>query len=105
MPNYRNIAKQIADSRISFLFNRAHSIFLINKELANRYVALAKKYAARTKIKIPHEWKKRICHKCKSFLYPGINCRIRLNSKKGKGTHVSLTCLECNATTRYYIKS
>jgi ribonuclease P protein subunit RPR2 len=104
MPNYRTIAKQIANSRIIFLFERAHTIFPINKELANRYVNLARKYAARTKIKIPLEWKKRICHKCKSFLYPGINCRTRLKSRKGKGTHVSLTCLECNTTTRYFIK-
>lgn len=104
MPNYRIIAKKIAKSRILFLFERAHAIFPVNKELANRYVSLARKYAARVKIKIPTKWKRRICHKCKSFLYPGINCRTRLQSRTGRGSHVSLTCLECNNTSRYFIK-
>ncbi|MHA1291398.1 MAG: ribonuclease P protein component 4 [Promethearchaeota archaeon] len=104
MPNYRKIIKQVAKSRINFLFKKAHEIFPTNKDLANRYVYLARRYAARTKLKISAEWKKRICHKCKKFLYPGINCRTRMQSRKGKGSHVSITCLECNSTTRYFIK-
>lgn len=108
MPRYnknnKNITKQIARSRIKFLFQRAHEIFPENRELANRYVYLANRYAQRAKIKIPVMWKKRVCHKCKKFLYPGINCRIRIQSRKGKGSHVSMTCLECNKTTRYFIK-
>jgi len=105
MPNYKNIVKQIAKTRIKFLFERAHNIFPENRDLANRYVYLARKYAARAKLKIPTKWKQRVCHKCKNFLYPGINCRTRLQSRKGKGSHISLTCFECNKTsTRYFIK-
>ena len=105
MSNSKRLIKQIARTRINFLFQRAHEIFQENKKLSNRYVYLARRYAQRARIKIPFEWKKRICNKCKLFLYPGLNCRIRMQSRKGKGSHVSLTCFECNKTTRYFIKT
>ena len=101
----KNIIKNIANTRIIFLFQLAQEIFPENKELASRYIYLAKKYAQRAKIQIPPIWKKRVCHKCKQFLYPGINCKIRIQSRKGKGSHVSMTCLECYNITRYYIKT
>ena len=97
------IIKQIANTRMNYLFQKAHDIFPNDKELANRYIYLARRYAQRAKIRIPAQWKKRICHKCKRLLYPGINCRTRIHSK-GKGSHVSTTCLDCNHTTRYFIK-
>lgn len=102
--NPKYIVKKIASSRIRYLFQKAHEIFPENKVLANRYIYLARRYAQRAKIKIPFEWKKRICHNCKMFLYPGLNCRVRMHSQKGKGSHVSLTCFECNNTIRYFIK-
>jgi ribonuclease P protein subunit RPR2 len=102
--NPRNIAKKIAEYRMLYLFHKAHEVFLKDKALSNRYIYLARRYAQRAKLKTPIEWKKRICHKCKKFLYPGVNYRIRMSSQKGKGSHVSLTCLECNRTTRYFIK-
>jgi len=102
--NTKNIVKEIANSRMLYLFQKAHEIFPDNKTLANKYIYLARKYAQRAKIEIPFEWKKRICHKCKMFLYPGVNCRVRIHSQKGNGSHISLTCFECNKTTRYYIK-
>ena len=106
MPNYKQLIKQIARTRINFLLQRAHDIFPENKELSNRYVYLARRYAQRARIKIPIEWKKRICHKCKKFLYPGVNCRIRMQSRKGGGgSHISMTCFECKKTARYFIKT
>ncbi|TXT54269.1 MAG: Ribonuclease P protein component 4 [Promethearchaeota archaeon] len=104
MPNYKKIAKRIAKSRIHYLFERATKTFPENRELANKYVDLARLYAQRVRIKIPKEWKRRICHKCKKFLYPSVNCRIRMQSRKGKGSHVSITCLDCGNVNRYYIK-
>lgn len=105
MRDNKKVIKQIAKMRMNYLFNKAHEIFPENKELANRYSYLARKYAQRTKIEIPFEWKKRTCHKCKKFLYPGLNARTRMQSRKGKGSHVSVTCLECNRITRYFIKT
>jgi ribonuclease P protein subunit RPR2 len=88
-----------------YLFERAHEIFPENKLLANRYSYLARRYSQRAKIKIPYNWKKRLCKKCKNFLYPGLNYRIRMHSHRGKASHISLTCFECNNITRYYIKT
>lgn len=99
----RSIVKDIANTRILYLFQRAHEIFPSNQILANRYVYLARRYAQRAKVDIPIIWKKRICKKCKKFLYPGKNYRVRLHSR-GKGSHISVTCLECNKSTRYFIK-
>lgn len=103
--NTKHIIKKIAKSRMLYLFQKAHEIFPENKTLADRYVFLARRYAQRAKISIPFEWKKRICHKCKKFLYPGINYRVRMHSQKKRGSHVSITCLNCTNITRYYIKS
>ena len=102
-PSHKKIIKEIAKVRINYLFQKAEDIFPENRELSNRYVILARKYAQRAKIEIPNKWRKRICHKCKKFLYPGVNCRFRIHSKK-KNSHISLTCFECNKTTRYIIK-
>jgi len=105
MTNPKQIIKLIARSRINYLFQRAQEIFPKNGDLANKYMSLAKTYSQRAKVKIPITWKRRTCHYCKRFLYPGINCRVRMQSRKGKGSHVSMSCLECNKTTRYFIKT
>lgn len=99
----KTIVKRIADTRMNYLFQKAHEILPIDKDLATRYTYLARRYAQRAKIHIPDNWKKRLCHNCKGLLYPGINSRTRIHSR-GKGTHVSTTCLNCNHTTRYFIK-
>ena len=49
---FKYLIKRIADSRMVYLFQRAHEIFPDKKELANRYVYLARRYAQRAKIKI-----------------------------------------------------
>ncbi|MGV9173382.1 MAG: ribonuclease P protein component 4 [Promethearchaeia archaeon] len=108
MPRYRKtkqIIKKIARKRMKFLFELASETLAENRYLANRYAYLARRYAQKAKIRIPFKWKRLICHNCKQFLSPGVNCRYRLQSRKGKGSHISMTCLECGATTRYYIKA
>lgn len=100
---HKKLVKTIAKRRIIYLFQKADDIFIENKDLSNRYVSLARIYAQRAKVKIPFEWRKRICHKCKKFLYPGVNCRFRIHSSNNT-SHISMTCLECNKTTRYIIK-
>jgi len=44
----KGIIKQIAKTRMNFLFKRAHEIFPNQKDLANRYISLARKYAQST---------------------------------------------------------
>jgi ribonuclease P protein subunit RPR2 len=103
MPNYKKIAEKIARSRIHYLLNKADEVFAENEELAQRYVEIAQLYAQRVRIKLPKKWKRRICHKCKAFLYPGINCRVRMQSRKGKGSHISITCFKCKNVNRYFV--
>lgn len=102
---HKRLVKKIARSRIEFLLDRAHKVFPEDKKLANRYVELAIKYSQRAKIRIPKIWKRRICKRCKRFLYPGENCRVRIQSRKGKGSHLTITCLECDGKSRYFLKT
>ncbi len=104
MPNFKKIVKKLAKNRMYYLFNLANEIFHENKELANIYIDLARKYAKRARLKIPKNWHGRICHGCKTLLSPGKNARIRMQSRKGKASHISITCLDCNHITRYNIK-
>ncbi len=104
MKKTKQIIKNIALSRIKFLFEKANEIFPKDEDLANRYIELSQAYSRRSNVKIFRELKRRICHSCKKFLVPGINCRYRMQSRPGKGSHVTLTCFNCNKKTRYYIK-
>ena len=45
---------------------------------SNRYVTLARKIGMRYRVRIPEEYRIHLCRKCNSYLYPGINCRIRI---------------------------
>ncbi|MFO8018521.1 MAG: ribonuclease P protein component 4 [Promethearchaeia archaeon] len=99
------IIRKIARKRMKFLFELAAETIVENRYLANRYAYLAQRYAQKAKIRVPTRWKRLICHNCKSFLSPGVNCRYRLQSRKGKGSHISMTCLECGEITRYHIKA
>jgi ribonuclease P protein subunit RPR2 len=101
---YKGIVKKIARSRINYLLERAHNVFPEDPNLANRYVDLAIKYSQRAKVRIPKKWKSRICKNCKCFLYPGENCRVRIQSRKGKGSHLVITCLNCDGKSRYFLK-
>ena len=92
--------REIALERIKTLFKQARDVFKEDKNLANRYVELARKIAMKYKIRIPSELQKQFCRHCYKFLMPDVNCRIRL--KNGK---VVYYCLECKHFMRFsYIK-
>lgn len=89
------LEKKIAVERIDMLFKLAKENFLSNKARANIYTQLAWRIALRYNVTLPEKWKYSLCRKCKSFLMPGYNMRVRLN--KGR---VILTCLECGRIRR-----
>lgn len=91
--------KEIAKERISKLFQQAEEAFPKNKDLANRYVTLARKIAMKVKLRMPREYKRRYCKHCYKYLMPGENCRIR--TYRGK---VIISCLECKKFTRIPIR-
>ncbi len=87
--------KKIALHRVETLFKEADEIFKESKELANRYVKLARKIAMRVNLKIPRKLKRKFCKHCYSYLKPGINCRVRTKNSK-----VIYYCLNCKKYTR-----
>lgn len=90
--------EKIALKRIHVLFKLAKEIIHDNSELAQRYVQVARKIAMRTRLKMPKEYRMLICKKCKKFIVPGVNCRVRIQQRRQ--THIVITCLNCKEYSR-----
>ncbi|MEM4259875.1 MAG: ribonuclease P protein component 4 [Candidatus Woesearchaeota archaeon] len=90
---------KIAEERIVELFSLAENGFKNNPALSNRYITLARKISMKYKVKIPAELKRRFCKYCYSYLFPGINCRVRLNNDK-----IIYTCFKCKNFIRFPYK-
>jgi len=92
----KKLHKKIALNRIQKLFGLAEEYALEGRlNLADRYVALARKISMRYLVPIPKEFKRCFCKHCYSYLLPSINCRIRIN--KGK---IIVYCFNCNEYNR-----
>ena len=91
-------AKQIALQRIHTLFRLARETIHEDPELAQRYVEIARKIAMRTRLRLPKEYRRMICKHCKSFILPGVNCRVRIQPKREP--HMVVTCLNCGKHMR-----
>ncbi|MEM2139112.1 MAG: ribonuclease P protein component 4 [Candidatus Woesearchaeota archaeon] len=91
--------RENAEKWILRLFSLADEFFKEYPEFSNRYVRLAKKISMKYKVKIPNPFKKKFCKHCLSYLYPGINCRVRLNKKK-----LVYYCLNCKKFMRFPYK-
>lgn len=96
------MSQKIAEERIQKLFELADRRISEDREdseqLADRYVELAQAIGMKYNVSIPAELKKRYCHECFSFLKPGFNCRVRLNSKSST---VNYECGACGEVNRY----
>jgi ribonuclease P protein subunit RPR2 len=98
-----NETRRIALQRIHTLFHLAEEKIREEPELAQRYCEIARKIAMRTKLRLPTEYKRMVCRYCKSFIYPGVNCRVRIQKKREP--HVTIKCLVCGKHTRISLKS
>jgi ribonuclease P protein subunit RPR2 len=98
-----NETRQIALQRIRTLFELAKENIREEPELAQRYVQIARKIAMRTRVKLPVEYRRLICRHCKSFIYPSVNCRVRVQQRREP--HVAITCLACGKTMRIPLRS
>ncbi|MHA1651833.1 MAG: ribonuclease P protein component 4 [Candidatus Helarchaeota archaeon] len=96
----KKFIKKIASEQIELLFQQAKQIFKDDPAKSQRYVDIARAISKKCKVRIPRAHKFQICRHCKSYLVPGVNCRIRLRSNRGR--HVTLTCFNCKRHTRYY---
>jgi RNase P subunit RPR2 len=99
------IMQVVAKERIIYLMKRAIEIASKNQELADHYVDLCRRYSMAAKEPIPQEYKKLICHGCKKLMIPGVTCRTRFHSAKGRGSRYIITCLRCNHMVQIYFKS
>ena len=94
--------RRIALQRIQWLFRLAYQTIPHDKELAQRYITIARQIAMAAKIRLPCEYRRMICRHCKKLIVPGINCRVRLQPRREP--HVVVTCLECGGHMRIPIK-
>lgn len=89
------------NNKVIWLLEEADRLIRENYKLAQEYANRARRIQMRTRIKFPSQWKKRFCKHCKVFLYPGVNCQVRLSSTNKV---IAIKCSECNKYTRipYY---
>lgn len=90
--------RAIARRRVQGLFELASKTFHEDPALAQRYVTIARRIAMAAKIRLPTEYRLRVCRHCKSLILPGANCRVRI--KQQREPHVAITCLNCGKQMR-----
>ena len=91
--------KKIALERMYILINNAISNARSNPSLAQRQANLARRIGTHHRIKLPYELRINFCKKCKNFIAPGINSRIRLGR-----THLKSIRITCNFCENTYHK-
>ena len=94
-------AKKIAMERMEILIENAISNARTNPELSQRQASIARRISTRHKIRMPYNLRMVFCKKCKSFIAPGINSRIRLGRASVKSIRIS--CNLCGHTYRKII--
>ncbi len=95
--------KEIALQRIRTLFELAKDNVRKEPEMAQRYAQIARRIAMRTRVKLPTEYRRLICRHCKSFIYPGVNSRVRVQRRREP--HVVITCLICGKAARIPLRA
>jgi ribonuclease P protein subunit RPR2 len=94
----KQVAKLVAQERILILIRNAFQKIDDDYELANSQAQIAKKIAKRLRLKLPYDIRQLYCKKCKQFIVPGFNCRVRIGRSKIKALRI--TCLLCNNVYR-----
>ena len=93
--------RKIALERMQILINNAISNARTNPELSQIHAQLARRISTRYNIRMPYDLRIVFCKKCKSFIAPGINSKIRLGRASVKSIRIS--CNLCGHTYRKII--
>lgn len=93
--------RKIAIERMEILVENALLNAKTNPQLSQRQALLARRISSRNKIRMPYHLRMVFCKKCKSFITPGINSRIRLGRVSVKSIRIS--CNLCGHTYRKII--
>jgi len=88
--------------RMEILIQNAISNARTNPHLAQRQAELVKKLSSRHRIRMPYEIRMNFCKKCKKFIAPGVDARIRIGRSSTKS--IRITCGFCNHTYRKIIQ-
>ncbi len=87
--------------RMQILIKKAISNARKSPKLSQRQACLAKKISTRYRVRMPYELRINFCKKCKRFIAPGVNSRIRLGRTRQKS--IRITCNFCGYTYRKII--
>ena len=87
--------------RMQILIDNAISNARSAPELSQRQASIARRISTKYKIRMPYHLRMVFCKKCKSFIAPGINSRIRLGGASVKSIRIS--CNLCGHTYRKII--
>ena len=87
--------------RMQILVDNAISNSRTDPELSQRQASIARRISSKYKIRMPYYLRMVFCKKCKSFIAPGINSRIRLGRTSVKSIRIS--CNLCGHTYRKII--
>ena len=93
--------RKIALERMQILINSAISNARTNPEISQRQAQLARRISTKYNIRMPYDLRIVFCKKCKSFIAPGINSKIRLGRASVKSIRIS--CNLCGHTYRKII--
>lgn len=89
----------IARERIERLFELAEERTEEGEnQLADRYVEIARNIGMRHNVSIPGELRRKFCSNCNSYLVPGKNCMVNIDSKKNL---IVYRCEECGEEDSY----
>ncbi|MEA2089761.1 MAG: ribonuclease P protein component 4 [Thermoproteota archaeon] len=94
--------KQVALQHIHVLFQLAQEVVREDPKLAQHYVDVARKVAMAKRVRLPEEYRRMVCRRCKSFILPGVNCRVRLQPRREP--HLVVTCFNCGKHMRIPLK-
>lgn len=93
----KEIALQTAKEILEFAIKTSKD----DLEMAERQAQLARRILMKFNLKPGYEFKRFFCHKCKRFIVPGINARIRINSKRKA---LTTTCMSCGYVNRKILR-
>jgi len=94
--------KDLALQRIEILVQNALESVKSDAELAQKQAMLARKISNKFRVRLPYEIRQLYCKKCKRFIVPSIDARVRIGRSNVKA--VRITCLRCGHVYRKIIK-
>jgi len=96
------IVYKIAMERMQILIDNAIMNARTDPELSQNQASIARRISTKYKIRMPYHLRMVFCKKCKSFIAPGIDSRIRLGRTSVKSIRIS--CNLCGHTYRKIIR-